>query len=299
LIAKLTQNRAFPEFPDISAYFAEAGGVEEYTLIRPQDILIVIPVRSGSKGVPNKNIRRLGDKPLMAYSIEAGLNSMTGARVIVSTDSEEYAEIARYYSAEVPFLRPPVLATDDADLKHAIYHLLDRLYRIERYEPKVICYLIATYPFKTARDVFLIAQCIQRGVLSAHTVSKPMKSPFEIFLLKQDKGILLPQIDRYHARRSVKQSFYVSNMSIVVHSIPPWRFASKAYRVVPQFHSLYMDMHRYFNKCMVQHSVVCKSYEAFMTDEIRALDINTEDDFLLAEAVIQEGLFDFQGVIHG
>ena len=91
------------------------------------NILCVIPARSGSKGIPNKNIKYLGDKPLLAWSIEHALHSKHDMRIIVSTDSEEYAKIARKYGAEVPFLRPKEisqdLSTDYEFLDHCITYL--------------------------------------------------------------------------------------------------------------------------------------------------------------------------------
>ncbi|MDX1707152.1 MAG: acylneuraminate cytidylyltransferase family protein, partial [Desulfobacterales bacterium] len=73
-------------------------------------IVGLIPARAGSKRVPDKNIRRLGGHPVIAYTIAAALESGIFTDVIVSTDSEEYAKVARHYGAEVPFLRPPELA---------------------------------------------------------------------------------------------------------------------------------------------------------------------------------------------
>ncbi len=75
-------------------------------------IVGLIPARAGSKRVRDKNIKKLGHHPLIAYTIAAALQSKVFSDVIVSTDSEAYAEIARYYGAEVPFLRPPELAGD-------------------------------------------------------------------------------------------------------------------------------------------------------------------------------------------
>lgn len=76
--------------------------------------LAIIPARSGSKGVPNKNIRLLNGKPLMAYTIEAALESAVFDEVMVSTDSEEYARIAMIYGAKVPFLRSSEMSSDSA-----------------------------------------------------------------------------------------------------------------------------------------------------------------------------------------
>ena len=88
-------------------------------------ILAVIPARGGSKGVPKKNIKLLGGKPLIAYSVEAAKKSKYVDRVAVSTDSEEIAEVAKKYGAEAPFLRPAKFATDSAPTLPAIQHAVN------------------------------------------------------------------------------------------------------------------------------------------------------------------------------
>ena len=93
-------------------------------MINCKKVLAVIPARSGSKSVKDKNIRLIAGKPMIAYSIEHALNAPSIDRVIVSTDSLKYAEIAKSYGAEIPFLRPAEYATDEAlDIdvfKHAL-----------------------------------------------------------------------------------------------------------------------------------------------------------------------------------
>ena len=88
--------------------------------------IAIIPARSGSKGLPDKNIRLLGGKPLLAYTIEAAIQSGCFDTVHVSTDSEHYAEIARQYGADVPFLRSAALATDTASTWDAVREALCR-----------------------------------------------------------------------------------------------------------------------------------------------------------------------------
>ena len=84
----------------------------------------LIPARCGSKRVPDKNIRKLNHHPLMAYAIRSAIDSGIFDSVIVSTDSEAYADIARHYGAEVPFLRPTELAGDKSPDIQWIEHLL-------------------------------------------------------------------------------------------------------------------------------------------------------------------------------
>ena len=93
-------------------------------MINGQSVLAVIPARGGSKGLPGKNIRELCGKPLIAWSIEAGLRSKYIDEVVVTTDSEEIAEIGRRYGASVPFLRPAELASDTATSYAVVEHSL-------------------------------------------------------------------------------------------------------------------------------------------------------------------------------
>ena len=115
--------------------------------------LAVIPARSGSKGIPNKNIRPFCGKPLMYYSVSEALKCERINRVIVSTDSENYAEIAKKYGAEVPFLRPKEFATDTSPIFDTIKHLLITLRAKENYIPNYIVILQTTSPLRTTSDV--------------------------------------------------------------------------------------------------------------------------------------------------
>lgn len=123
------------------------------------DVVAVIPARSGSKGVPDKNIKLLVGKPLLAYSIATARLTNSIQRVVVSTDSEHYAEIAREYGAETPFLRPAELSGDSSTDYDVIKHLLDWLRVNEGYQPKYLVYLRPVTPL---RDVTYIKAAIRR-----------------------------------------------------------------------------------------------------------------------------------------
>lgn len=122
------------------------------------NILAIVPARSGSKSVVNKNIRLINNKPMMAYSIEHALNSKLINRVIVSTDSEEYAEIARQYGAEVPFIRPAEYATDTALDIDVFRHALSFLKETEGYEADIVVQLRPTYPYRDPADIDAMIQ---------------------------------------------------------------------------------------------------------------------------------------------
>ncbi len=115
-------------------------------------ILAVIPARGGSKGLPGKNIRELGGKPLIAWSIEAGRQSRYVDQLVVSTDSKEIAQVAELWGGNAPFLRPADLATDEAKGIDAILHAVH--WHLERGESfDLVLVLQPTSPLRTAEDI--------------------------------------------------------------------------------------------------------------------------------------------------
>jgi N-acylneuraminate cytidylyltransferase len=110
-------------------------------------ILAIIPARGGSKGVPGKNSKLLGDKPLIAYSIQQAIASNSFTKVIVSTDNESIAKIAIDFGAEVPFIRPSELANDTASSIAVVQHTVDFLASKNEFFD-AICLLQPTSPFR-------------------------------------------------------------------------------------------------------------------------------------------------------
>lgn len=117
-------------------------------MIKGKKVLAVIPARGGSKGVPRKNIRVLGDKPLICWTIDSGLASRFIDRLVVSTDDPEIANISRKANAEVPFLRPRNLAKDDTPGIAPILHSMERCRGFD-----IIVVLQPTSPFRDARNI--------------------------------------------------------------------------------------------------------------------------------------------------
>ncbi|HRQ25013.1 MAG TPA: acylneuraminate cytidylyltransferase family protein, partial [Anaerolineales bacterium] len=112
------------------------------------EILALIPARGGSKGIPRKNIRSFAGYPLIAWSIAAAKQSALVTRIIVSTDDEEIAAIAREWGAETPFLRPAELAQDKTTDLPVFEHTLKFLEEVEGYYPKIIVQLRPTSPIR-------------------------------------------------------------------------------------------------------------------------------------------------------
>lgn len=112
------------------------------------DVLAIIPARGGSKSIPKKNIRLLGGHPLIAYSIAAALQAESVGRVMVSTDDDEIADIARHYGAEVPFMRPAALAEDHVQDLPVFEHALQWLAEQEGFQPDVVVQVRPTSPLR-------------------------------------------------------------------------------------------------------------------------------------------------------
>lgn len=114
--------------------------------------IAVIPARGGSKRIPRKNIRLFGGKPMIAWSIEAALQSGCFEKVIVSTDDEEIKRVALEYGAQVPFVRPAELSNDYAGTVPVIQHATEWLVQNEL-TPEYVCCLYATAPFVSPDDI--------------------------------------------------------------------------------------------------------------------------------------------------
>lgn len=157
--------------------------------INEERVLAIIPARSGSKGVPHKNIQLIKGYPLLAYSIAAGLLSKKIDRVIVSTDSEEIARIAIQFGAEVPFLRPKELAGDQSGDIEFVEHTIKYMYENEKCIPEYLVHLRPTTPF---REVEILDRAIEvckknKDCCSLRSGHRASESPFKWFI-KEEHG---------------------------------------------------------------------------------------------------------------
>ncbi|KPV44369.1 cytidylyltransferase domain-containing protein [Alicyclobacillus ferrooxydans] len=227
--------------------------------------LAVIPARGGSKGVPRKNIRFLAGRPLIEYSISIALACPYIDRVIVSTDDDDIANIARAAGAEVPWLRPAALAQDDTSTMQVLQDLSYRLFTEEGYEPNFILLLQPTSPFRTLDDVnhaielYQTTQCDE--VVS---VVKSKYHPNWCFHAADDR--LVPYEEAVISRRQDLTPVYALNGAVYVYS----------------------------SECIVNGVTKKPKYFIEMPEE-RSIDIDTEFDFQLAELVMAHGIV--EGVV--
>ncbi|MBT6601135.1 MAG: acylneuraminate cytidylyltransferase family protein [Nitrospina sp.] len=125
------------------------------------DIMAIIPARSGSKGIINKNIKLLNGHPLLAYSVRAACLTKGIGRVVVSTDSEEYASIARKYGAETPFLRPKEISKDDSTDLDLMFHAFSWFEKHEGFIPRLVVHLRPTGPLRQPQVIEGAIQAIE------------------------------------------------------------------------------------------------------------------------------------------
>ena len=158
---------------------------QELGMVQPQKISALIPARDGSKGIKGKNIRSLAGYPMIAYSIIAAKLCSEIGQVIVSTNSQHYAEISMYYGAEVPFLRPSKFSQDTSEDSDVVLHYLNWCRANLDNIPDLLIYLRPTTPL---RDPMELSNAIFKfqndkgatSLRSAHELSEPPQKMFKI-----------------------------------------------------------------------------------------------------------------------
>lgn len=177
--------------------------------------LAIIPARSGSKGLPGKNTRPLAGHPLIAHSILCAAITPGITRTIVSTDSEEIAQIAQGYGADVPFLRPPELAADDTPMMPVISHAVREVERQEGAAYHSVLLLDPTSPCRTPEDIARAFEMLRidqdaDGVVSC---SRPTFNPYWVGVRMDDSGAIRPAFPggEEYIRRQDVPTFYRIN----------------------------------------------------------------------------------------
>lgn len=229
-------------------------------------IVALIPARAGSKRVPDKNIRRLAGHPLIAYSIAAALQSKIFKAVIVSTDSDRYADIARHYGAEVPFLRPAEIAGDTSPDIDWVAYTLDRL-RKDGQEFDCFSILRPTSPFRLpgtiqkAWDEFLA----QEGVDSLRAVEKCQQHPGKMWIVRGNR--MMPLLSMGPAEQPWHSSQYPSLPEVYVQNA-----------------SLEIAKTRVVFK---EKTIAGNVLMPFFTKDYEGFDVNSDYDWNLAEHLVK------------
>ena len=182
--------------------------------INKKDIICIIIARAGSKGLKNKNLRKLNDMPLISYPILYAKKSRTIGTILVSTVSTKIARVAKKYGAEVPFLRPKKYSTDNATTESALKHALLTYEKITKKKFKVCVFLTTTDIF---RSIGLIKKCINTLIKnpkleSVFAGSKTHKNYWEI---KGNKFQRLKKWMKYYKSRQIKKNIFREDTGII------------------------------------------------------------------------------------
>jgi N-acylneuraminate cytidylyltransferase len=232
-------------------------------------IVGLIPARAGSKRVPNKNVLRLHGHPLLAYTISAALDSGVFEKVIVSTDSDEYAQIALHYGAEVPFLRPNSLAQDSSADIGWVAHALENLALIG-YEFEIFSILRPTSPFRNASTIRRAYEefSSRTDIDSIRAVELCSQHPGKMWRIKGDHLVPLLSVqpdglDWFSSPTQSLPEVWVQNASLEIA----------------------------FSRCVLEsESISGNRIAPFKTVFPEGIDINSEFDFARAKMVVDEGL---------
>lgn len=222
----------------------------------------IIPARGGSKGLPGKNLRLLGALSLIGHAIASAREAARLTRFIVSTDSEALAEEARRHGAEVPFMRPAALASDEAGMVPVLQHAV-RWLETTGARPDVVVTLQPTSPFRVGADIdATIAKVLDTGADSAQTLSEASYHPYFMKTLDGDVTHALFEEGYRYVRRQDAPAVYQPSGAVYV----------TRYAVL-----------------MEQHRVLGKDNRGIVMDFAASVNIDTEWDFMLAELVLRQG----------
>jgi N-acylneuraminate cytidylyltransferase len=220
--------------------------------------LFLIPARGGSKGIPGKNIKPLGGRPLIYYTLDAAFDTASPQDICVSTDDDTIAARVREYGLDIPFKRPSDLATDTAGSDEVMLHAV-AFYEKAGIKLDRIVLLQPTSPFRTSRHITEALELYHQDLDMVVSVKKTKANPY-FNLFEEDKsGYLRPSKPGNFSRRQDCPAVYEYNGAVYVINVDSLK-----------------------NKSATPFSRILK-YEMNEQDSI---DIDTEMDWLLAEAVM-------------
>lgn len=228
-------------------------------------IIAIIPARSGSKGIKDKNIKLLNGKPLMAYTIEAAIKSGVFTDVLVSTDSLKYKEIAEQYGAWVPFLRTDDLSKDETSANDVIVDVLNTLKQIGK-EYDSFMFLQPTSPLRDEKDIKKAVEIFcEKSANAVVSMCECENSPLLTRKLNENMCLdgFLSDLDK--VRRQDLGKYYRLNGAIYMAKVD------------------YFLSHKDFYK---------KNSHAYIMEKRKSIDIDDMDDLKLAEIYIKENIVD-------
>lgn len=234
-------------------------------------VLWLIPARSGSKSIPNKNIKLLGGIPLMNYRINSSIKTKVSSETWVSTDSSQYSEIAEKVGASVPFLRPAELSTDTASSSDVVIHAMNYA-QDNSFEFEFIGLLEPTSPFITSDVLDRAINFLMDSDQATSIVAVKENRPNSIFV--QEDDIFLKRLSRNlnGLKKLVRQSFKKEITPSGGFYISRW--------------DSFLEAKTFYTENTM----------SFMVNDIEAIEIDEPIDWLFAEFILREELFNNKNV---
>lgn len=221
-----------------------------------KEVLALIPARGGSKRIPGKNIKKFCGRPLVSYAIKQALASSVIDRVIIDTDSSEIASVAKRCGAEVPWLRPPELATDTAQGVDAILYTLERLKAEQQYAPTHVVILQTTSPLREIQDITACWDLMQQT--EATTVLTVCPTHPRLYHLSSKQDLVL-----------VNGS---EDQSTNTQAWPPGYILNGCFVYIIKIEAL-----------LKERKVITKKSKAVICPKWRSVDLDTPEEWVLAE----------------
>lgn len=226
-------------------------------------IIALIPARSGSKGIPGKNIKYLNEKPLIAYTIEAAKHSRLIDRIIVSTDDKTIAKVSMNYGAEAPFLRPKKMAEDSTPTLPVLRHAIKWLRINEKYVPEIVVLLQPTSPLRTSKMIdSAIRVFLKSGRCTTVSVNQVKENPYWMKILQNGYLRSFKKNDLRITRRQDLPDVYMINGAIYI-CRTELLFGRDPYEA--------------------------NNVRAFIMDRKSSIDIDAPEDFFLVEKLMKRG----------
>jgi len=232
----------------------------------------LIPARGGSKRIPKKNIKELADHPLIAYTICSAIDSGIFSRVIVSTEDEETARIARMYGAEVPFMRPAEYAADKSSDIDFVLHALEELKK-DGFTPDCFSILRPTNPFRQPETIKRAWKefTSDEKVDSLRAVTKCTEHPAKMWIINEQKMRMSPVMENPNKKET------------------PWH--SMAYQTLPVVYVQNASLEIAWSKIPLEQGTIAgRNIMPFISKGYEGFDINLPQDWYVCEYLIANNL---------
>jgi N-acylneuraminate cytidylyltransferase len=226
--------------------------------------LYLIPARGGSKGLPGKNIKPLGAKPLIEYSIDLARKFTTDDHICLSADSPEIINVAKNYGLGIPFVRPEILSTDTASSRDVLLHALNFYSQNKGVDYHKVVLLQPTSPFRDEQHLIEMNNLYSQSIDMVVSVKETHHNPYFSLFEENAEGFLKISKSGNFTRRQDAPKIYAYNGSIYVINV---------------------------DSIKKENFSEFKHIKKYVMDEVHSVDIDSSFDWLIAEVILQKSLW--------